>query len=906
MRSNREPCLLAAGLLAVAAWSPVSPARADSDEVAQALKKARAAQARGDFDGAIGLYRNIDRLTADDTDRRRANLLNEIGELYRTVGLYQDAEQSYQQSQKMYATLFSPEHEFVAVVVHNLGLLYAAVGRYPAAQEAYEKGIAILGKKFGVNDPKVAWCQSDLAELYRLTGRYGEAEQLCQASLAVLVNGGAGFRLQQARARNSLGALYEQLGRYDDAEKALQEALALYQQLGDPDLGKCEANLGWLYFARGADGDLRLAEKHFQNSLTILREKFGPDHPSVARTQSNLGWLYHTQGRYADAEPLYRSSLKTRTAKLPADHPELALSRYNLALLLGSEGKWDEAAAEMDRARQALGRHLNHTLPFLAESEQLAFLKTQQEQLYATLSLGFARRDDPHLAELSAEWLLNGKAIAHQVLAERTLLARDSGDSRVKELAAVRSQIATMTLVNAAPDELQRLKERERDLSQEIGQATGNQVGGRPWVTLDAVRARLPANAVLIEIAKFDTWDFKARQKQRPGQALRYAAWIMPARGEGRVQVVDLGDAGPIEQAVDAVRAAVDGYPRLSRTLRERELEEQLQEPLGQLAQRIYKPLQEFISRKERWIVSPDGKLWLASWAMLPVAARTYAVEEHAISYVVSGRDLAHGRSTVKPSQSLVLANPDFDLLPDAAQAEAKQLLGSRRTLPTLRGGTRSFADLHKFLSLPGTKADADAAAQGVARITGEDPDKIELLGKQALEPVFKAARSPRFVVLSTHGWVLDQPKGPSVNPLLLCGLALAGANKRDEAKEGEDDGILTGLEITGTDLRGTELVILSACESGLGAVRDGEGVAGLRQAFELAGAETVVATLWEIPDDITPLLISGYFDGLVKGAGKADALRQAQRSLIEYRRKEVGAAHPFFWAAFTTTGRPD
>jgi CHAT domain-containing protein len=149
---------------------------------------------------------------------------------------------------------------------------------------------------------------------------------------------------------------------------------------------------------------------------------------------------------------------------------------------------------------------------------------------------------------------------------------------------------------------------------------------------------------------------------------------------------------------------------------------------------------------------------------------------------------------------------------------------------------------------------------------------------------------------IASHGFFLQDTRETVDNPLLRSGLALAGANLTHGHP---GDGMLTALEASGLDLWGTKLVTLSACDTGIGEVRNGEGVYGLRRAFVLAGAETVVMSLWPVRDVVAREAMVAYYSGLRAGLGRGDALRQAQLAML----KRPGRQHPFYWASFIQSG---
>jgi CHAT domain-containing protein len=436
------------------------------------------------------------------------------------------------------------------------------------------------------------------------------------------------------------------------------------------------------------------------------------------------------------------------------------------------------------------------------------------------------------------------------------------------------------------------LEGREQGLSAKLARAGGFARVEGDWHDLASLRAALPPNAAFLDFILLTNFNTDAPASKR--RQSRYLVCL--TRTKGDVRLIDLGDAKVIDQAVQQVRQALRESPRRIPGQGEVESEKHLRKRLEELSRLVVHPLLPHLPKGGQWLISPDGNLWLTPFECFVLPNGKYVIEEQSVRYLPSGRDLLQRPSARGASSGpVIVADPDFDLGHKAGRQAGVPRLGVAKRLPS-------------------TAAEANAIT-GPLGVYAKRTPRV-LLGKEAPESVVKATKGPRVLVLSTHGFFLPKQEGELTedrlgergpppgweNPLLRCGLLLAGCNEAANARDG-DDGVLTGLEVVSMDLRGCEMVVLSACETGLGDVQQGEGVAGLRQAFQLAGAESVVSTLWQVPDQASAKLMALFFRNLAKGKDRATALREAQLKVIEDRRDDSAAAHPFFWAAFTLTG---
>ncbi len=536
----------------------------------------------------------------------------------------------------------------------------------------------------------------------------------------------------------------------------------------------------------------------------------------------------------------------------------------------------------------------------------------------------------PDEMQLAAEAILKGKGVVSDAIFERQATLDNTEDPTVSMLDSrlKQAKIELSTLFSRGPqgdlnaykancDSLsRRITYLERELFRRSRKFRQSQRLKR--ITVNRIKELLPPKSVLIEYIRFRFLCPLGETRET-----HYAVVIVENSGEPLV--LDLGSAKRIDAAVSVYRDHMLNIAESKQLPSRTDLA-----VYNSISRRLYsmilEPIDSLITTKDLIFVAPDGALNLVSFAGLKDCSRTYLVEKHAIQYLSSGRDLMRFTKSQRPGFGLIaFGDPDFD----ASCSERLNALGQEHfegsgnlILRSLPSSWNQLSSIHLY-PLPATRREIELVAKRWREATGEP--SLVYVGADASEERFKRQASGKRVIhIATHGYYLSRNTSTDnqldravthhqENPLLLAGIFLAGANcSRLEAarsspdeplgsSEFADDGILTAYEVSTLNLEGTDLVVLSACETGLGEIRDGEGVYGLRRAFQIAGARAVVSALWQVPDETTAEMMAHLYASTHATLPKR--IRAAQLEAIKKLRTTNRCDHPFLWASFITIG---
>jgi len=797
-------------------------------------------------------------------------------------------------------------HREVALTLNGLAVVARKRGDLLEARRQLERALAITEQLDGPRHPQVAGLLNNLGNVLRDLGDLPAAREAYERALAIREGNPATSPLELAQSLSNLGGL---LCREENLERAiplLERALAIREEGLGPGSRVVALTLVNLGDALLRAGRLERAREVLERAVALLGQGPHPDLRNLAVNLNNLGLVLLQQERLAEAATDLDRARAILEPTLGHDHLTTAKVMYNQARPLAFLGQLDAALGLALEAARVGREHVRLTSAGLSEREALAAADELEEFLDLALSLATEPDlDDPTLVAATWHAVIRSRGlILDEMASRRRWLSTPDNAALAEALRAAAGRLSRLLVEGSGSDAANEVDGARRDLERaERALAEASLPFARETfraeVGLAEVTAHLPPRSALVAYVRFQRGFTQDPARRHAGQEPWYAAFLLAP--DGAVEVVPLAEAAVVEALVGGWRTAAS---------RENGAEAAAHELGSRLRATIWDPVAARLGDTGQVYVVPDGELALVNLAALPVDPMRFLVERGPLLVV-----LDHERDLVPeplPGGAgpclLALGDPAFDAPAGHPREDTRPA-----ALP-----------LPDFAPLSETSAETDfVASRWMAQ--GEGFEAVRLTGVEASEAAFKAlAPGFRVLHLATHGFFLDGGAGGGgdsgrgvgglvsssadadgtapENPLRLSGLALAGANRRDAAAV--EDGILTAEEIATLDLDGVEWAVLSACESGVGEASTREGVFGLRRSFRIAGARTVIMSLWAVEDQAARVWTTALYRARLRdGLSTAEAVRRASLEVLAARRARGESTHPASWAAFVASG---
>jgi CHAT domain-containing protein len=766
----------------------------------------------------------------------------------------------------------------------DLGRYYQMAGDYPRAEVLFRQSVDILRSPSGEVNETYALAINALALHYETMGNYVEAEPLLKQALEARARLNGKLNAEYATVLQNLASLYQLMEAYEKAEPLLTEALDIDMKVlgtDHPQYSISLQNLATLYQKKK---EFVKATSILENVRGLTEKSLGKSHPSYATVVSNLAALYQDQEKYAQSEKLWKESIELRRNILGEDHPDYARSLYGLAGVYFATGKLDEARAQFNVVISKYQSQITSYFTALSEKEKGAFysrIKPVFEAYQDFCVQQVVQKKSTEAAKDLYNLQLGTKAILLNSSSKVRSAIMASGDASLLELFRQwqESKERLVLSYNYSREEreelhvdLRQLEAASNDLEKRITERSEifGQLDKKPVSWMD-VRAALKENETAIEIVRV--------RKKFAKDSVYYAALIVSRQDEApKLFIWPNG------------RAMENKMYRFHRNA----IKFQLADTLSY--RYFWEPLAKVLPPTKKLYISSDGifnKINING--IRDPKTDKWVIDNYEVRLLSNTRELTESHPSMAGSNltGSVFGYADFNL------AETDKAVSTGKRAIATRFG---FVD-GDIPMLPATEKEVNL----LNSLLKEKQWKVQAFTlSQATEANLKSVQNPQILHIATHGFFLgdveindelqtDDEKQITQNPLFRSGILLAGAALKQES--GQEDGVLTAFEAMNLHLDKTELVSLSACETGLGEVRNGEGVYGLQRSFLVAGARTVIMSLWQVDDVATQELMSSFYKSWLSGGDKFQSFRQAQLEIKERYK------HPFYWGAFVLIG---
>jgi CHAT domain-containing protein/Flp pilus assembly protein TadD len=886
------------------------------------------------------------------------SVLTNLADLFLNTGEYKQAERLYQQIYNYEKKAFGDNHINTIIDLNNLGGVYRAQGRYAESEKAFVNAYNTILGLHGNDHPETISIANNLALLYQDQGLFDKAEPILKAGLA-----GAQKSLGESSPKtlaimNNLAMLYESQGVFKLSEPLYNKTIILNEKtFGDNHQNTIASvnNLAYLFLIQERYDE---AEKLFDKAFKIWKKELGINHQYTLKGLNNLARVYHKQDKLEQAEKMFDQALKLRKANLGESHPDVVRSMIDLAALYLSQHEQTKALKLATEAVELSEKVLGDKHPYTFEAlNNLADIHENSGKLNLALSVRqdiFDRRTDffervlwaagentrqgyisinkpeqdkflgllvkkqgTKYAEMALNVSLKRKGLLLKIASEihKIIEMSDSPEMAVKaeEINNKRKELSAKTLSGPVDETIQEFRQKLADLENDVNdlQAEISRFSLIYHVTSASVSVadvfeNLTENEVLVD---YITYDDGFSTNLIAIVARKEVGYCDDDNTCDRiVEIVPLGDLKDFAEFVNVYREVIQD---------EDAEDDEVMDYGNQLYDKLWKPILPFVRGRETVYLIPDGILHLLPFDAIVDDNQDYLIQKYNLNILSSARDIVVPPLPAATGQFAIFAGPDYDI--ENKKEEIKKVSGKKganidRGMRISSHGLRSLS----FEPLDG----AEIEGETIAKITTDRKQKsLMLTQKQADEKALRSfTQPPKMLHIATHGFflkaeerlkrrLLSAQRGgrqttppPGDNPLLRAGLAFAGINSNAPFLgdiDTDNDGVLTAMEVIGLKLSGTQLVVLSACETGVGEIHAGEGVYGLRRSFQEAGVHSIINSLWPVSDEGTRLLMTEFYNELYKGLSPRDALRNAQKFMLDSEWN-----HPYYWAAFVVVAK--
>jgi CHAT domain-containing protein/tetratricopeptide (TPR) repeat protein len=848
--------------------------------------------------------------TSGEKSKDYTAFLHNLASLYYKTGQYEKAEGFFLRAKEITKSITGENDTTYATTLNSLAVLYETMGQFEKAEPLFIQSLEIRKKMLGEDHPEYATVLSNLAIYYKDIGQFKKAEPLFTRALEIRKKTVGENHRDYAASLNNLASALEDLGQYDKAESLYIKSGNIRKLiLGEdhPEYAASLNNLAGLYTVRG---EYSKAEPLLVRAIAIWKNVLGENHPDYALALNNLAAFYRkSQTQYKKAEILYQKAIQLRKNLLGDKHPLYADSQTDLALLYSQMGQYANAEPLLISGSHIFLQNITNTFSILSEKEKANYLNYNISTLDINTSFLFNYpMAAPAVIRNSLNLLLGFKSLA---LADTRLMlesVRNSKDTVIKRIfdnwLVQKNLLAkqySLSMDKRIPG-IQKIEEEtevmEKELSSRSAAFRKQQTALR--ISMPDIQKNMEKDEAAIEFVRFKLYYKKLTD------SVLYAAYVF-GKNDSIPHFVPLCEERQLARFFTKTGKAIGNI----KSVYNNDVSDKNDHRTGtgdSLYSLVFKPLLPFLKGIRKINYSPAGLLYRIAFQALPAGDSQLLIDKYELNQFISTRQIALEKDIPYVTNKSILLFGDVAFSMDSISM-VKQKNSGEKVSPFYTSMASRGESRDAWISLPGTAAEVRDIQ---ALFEMHHVKSLSFTQQKATEEQFKllSGKSPSIIHLATHGFFLPDPErkikeGFTIDgqnalrlagdPMLRSGIVLAGVNRVWNGRspiEGCEDGIVTAYEISQLDLRNTDLVVLSACETALGDIKGTEGVFGLQRAFKLAGVKNMILSLWKVPDAETAELMKGFYTYYLQGKTAREALGKAQQDM----RKKY---KPYYWAAF-------